>query len=96
MWLGSALGLQLLDQLLERQVLVGVGAERDLAHPAEQLAEGRVARQSSVRSTRVLTKKPISPSISAPVAVGDRRADDQIVAGPCSGGAASGRRRAGS
>ena len=38
-----ALRLQLLDQLLERQVLVGVGVERRLAHPRQQLAEGRVA-----------------------------------------------------
>ena len=32
------LRLQLLDQPLERHVLVGVGAERRLPHPAEQLA----------------------------------------------------------
>ena len=38
-----ALGLHLLDQLLEGQVLVGVGAQRHLAHPRQQLAEGRVA-----------------------------------------------------
>ena len=40
-----ALRLQLLDQLLEGQLLVGVGAERRLAHPRQQLAEGRVARR---------------------------------------------------
>ena len=55
-----ALGLQLLDQLLERHVLMRVRAERRLAHPPQQLAEGRVARRRSVRSTSVLTKKPIS------------------------------------
>ena len=60
-----ALRLQLLDQLLERQVLVGVGAERDLAHPrrAARGTSGRPTGRS--RSTSVLTKKPISPSISA-------------------------------
>ena len=38
-----ALGVQLLDQPLERQVLVRVGAEARLAHAREQLAEGRLA-----------------------------------------------------
>ncbi|EYF04584.1 Hypothetical protein CAP_4404 [Chondromyces apiculatus DSM 436] len=33
-----------LDQVLERHVLVGVRAERRLAHPAEELPEGGVAR----------------------------------------------------
>ena len=37
--LRSRSGLQLLDQLLERQVLVRVGAQRHLAHPGEQLAK---------------------------------------------------------
>ena len=44
-WARLRSGAQLLHQLLERQVLVGVGAERRLAHPAEQLAEGRIARE---------------------------------------------------
>ena len=38
-----ALRVQLLDQPLEGQVLVGVGAERRLAHPREQLREGGLA-----------------------------------------------------
>ena len=77
-----ALRLQLLDQLLERQVLVRVGAERRLAHPAQQLAEARAAPARSVRSTRVLTKKPISPSISARPrpAIGEPT-DDVVLAG---------------
>ena len=61
----SRSGAQLLDQLLERQVLVVVGGERRLAHPAEQRAEASDPPTRSPRSTRVLTKKPISPSISA-------------------------------
>ena len=44
-----ALGLELLDQLLERQVLVGEGAERRLAHPRQQLAE-RGARRRGRRA----------------------------------------------
>ncbi len=59
-----ALGDQLLDQPLERQVLVREGVERRPAHPAQQLAEARVSRQRPTRSTRVFTKKPISSSIS--------------------------------
>ena len=54
---------QLLDQPLEGQVLVGEGPEPRLAHPASSSAKpGSPAR--SPRSTSVLTKKPISPSIS--------------------------------
>ncbi len=43
-------------------VLVQIGGERRLARPAEQLAEGGRARQAP-RSTSVLTKNPISPSL---------------------------------
>ena len=38
-----------------------------VAHAAQQLAEGWDRRARSVRSTSVLTKKPISPSVSARV-----------------------------
>ncbi len=48
-----ALGLQLLDELLERQVLMRVGLERDFAHAPEQLAEGRVAREVCAQHERV-------------------------------------------
>ena len=37
--------MQLLDQLLERHVLVRVGGERGLAHPAEELAEASARPQ---------------------------------------------------
>ena len=44
----SRSGLQLLDQLLEREVLVGVGAERRLAHPARSSRKvGSPARSSA-------------------------------------------------
>ena len=64
-WLEVALRRQLLDQLLERQVLVGVGRQRRLAAPARAAPRSSASPGRSVRSTRVLTKKPISPSISA-------------------------------
>ena len=56
----SRSGCQLLDQPLERQVLVGVGGQRAVAdlRAAARRTLGRPAR--SARSTRVLTKKPIS------------------------------------
>ena len=44
-----------------------VRAQRRLAHAAQQLAERRARRARSVRSTSVLTKKPISPSVSSRV-----------------------------
>ena len=72
-----ALRRQLLDQLLEGQVLVGVGAQAPSRDPAAA-ARGSAGRpRGPPRSTRVLTKKPISPSISRAVAAGDRRADQQ-------------------
>ncbi len=49
----SALGLKLLDQLLEGHVLVREGPERHLAHPPQQLAEGRVARDVGAQRQRV-------------------------------------------
>ncbi len=73
-----ALRPQLLDQLLERQVLVGV------ARPAPRPAPGAGARSKagspdrSARSTRVLTKSPTSAFGLDPVAVGDRRADRDV------------------
>jgi hypothetical protein len=56
-------GSELLDQLLERQVLVGVGGQgRARTRPRSSAKVGSPAR--SPRSTRVLTKKPIRPSTS--------------------------------
>ena len=58
-------GLELLHQLLEGHVLVRVGAQRRLAH-ALRAARGRTGCPSSrVRSTSVLTKKPMRPCSSA-------------------------------
>ena len=67
MWLGVRAGLQLLHEFLEGEILVRVGAERRLADAREQLAEARIAGEIACASTSVLTKKPISPSISTRV-----------------------------
>ena len=48
-----ALGLEFLDELLEGQVLVGIGAEGGLAHAAQQLAEGGVAAEPSAQGEGV-------------------------------------------
>ena len=59
-----AIGPELLHQLLEGQVLVGVGAQAVSRTRVQQLAEAGSSDRSA-RSTSVLTKKPISLSISA-------------------------------
>ena len=59
--------VQHLDQPLERQVLVRVGGEIGGADPADQLAEASAGPERSVRSTSVLTKKPIRSSSAASV-----------------------------
>ena len=60
-----ALGLQLLDQLLEGHVLVGVGLRAPPRARARSSSRKVGSPDRSVRSTSVLTKNPISPSISA-------------------------------
>ena len=71
-----ALGLELLHQLLEGHVLVGVGPQRHLAH-ARAAARGTSASPETarVRSTSVLTKKPMSAS--APRGCGRRWASQR-------------------
>jgi hypothetical protein len=89
-----ALGGELLHQALEGRVLVGIGAEAGLLDLVEQLFEGALVRER-LRRTRVLTKKPISRSVSARVrlAMGEPMTTS---AGPVSDGAARRRPRAGS
>ena len=61
----APLRLQLLDQPLEGHVLVGVGAQRRLPGPGPA-ARGRAdPGRGRSRRTRVLTKKPISSSVSS-------------------------------
>ena len=67
---------QLVHQPLEREVLVGVGAPSTVSRdPGQQRRRGRDLPRGPPRSTRVLTKKPISLSISLRDAAGDRRPD---------------------
>ena len=47
------LGLQLLDELLERHVRVGVGAQASLAHSSQKHPEGRVVGQVGAKGQRV-------------------------------------------
>ena len=60
---GGPLGVELLDQLLERQVLVRVRPQRRLPHPP-QSSRNVGSPDTSVRRTSVFTKNPISPSSS--------------------------------
>ena len=64
----AALRLQRVHQPLERQVLVRVrlAASASRTRPSS-VAEAGVAGQTSARSASVLTKKPISPSVSGRV-----------------------------
>jgi len=61
---GVALRVELLDELLEGQILVGEHAEGALADTGEELAESGITREVGAEG-RVLTKKPMRPSVSA-------------------------------
>ena len=54
----AALGVQLLDELFEGQILVGVGAQGDVADAGQQGAERGVVGQGGAQG-EVLTKKPM-------------------------------------
>ena len=73
-----ARGSELLDELLEGQVLVGVGSEGRVAHPREQLAKGRIARQVGAQHQRVDEEPDQALQLGA-AAPGDRRADRDVV-----------------
>ena len=73
-----ALRPQLLDQHLEGQVLMGEGGERRVAHRREQAAEGRIAGRPRPDHHRV-DEEPDQPLDLRPRAVGDRRADEQVL-----------------
>ncbi len=76
-------------------VLVRVRGERARRARAAAARGTSRRRDTSARSTSVLTKKPISASVSRARAVGDRRADEDVAAGRCSGARARRTRRAG-
>ena len=72
----------------------GPGARRPPAPPPAPApaARGTTGRPTGrVRSTSVLTKKPMRPSVSARFAAGDGRAHHDVLLARCSGTAAPGR-----
>ena len=75
---GVPLRLDRLDQLAERQVLMGVGAEGRLADPRQQLAAGRVARE--VEREGDLGQEGADHRLDlGPVPVGVVRPQDQLL-----------------
>ena len=71
------LGLQLLHQLLEGNVLVGVGVQRHPAHPSHQLTEGGITRKVGPERKGV-DEEPDQVLQLAPGPVGDRRPDRDV------------------
>jgi hypothetical protein len=72
-----AVGPQLLDQFLEGEALVGIGAERDLAHPLQQLPEARIAGEIGAQDQHVDEEADQRLHLAA-IAVGDGGADGNI------------------
>ncbi len=75
----APLRLQLLDQALERQVLVRVGGEGGLADLGDELREARRARQIRAQDQRVDEEADQTLDL-APRAVGDGHADGDVLA----------------
>ena len=73
-----ALGRDLLHQALEGEILVGVGAEAGLLHAREQLREGELARELGAEREGVDEDADERLGLGLG-AVGDRRADDDVV-----------------
>ena len=78
-WARSRSSCSVLDQPLERHVVVGEGIERRLAAPAPVARRSPGRPRARARSTTVLTKNPISPSVSAAVAARHRRAHQHVL-----------------
>ena len=77
-WARFSLGGKLLDQLLERHVLVQIGGQRRLPRPSEQLAERRLPGKVAAHHQGV-DEKPDQTFGLDPVASGDGRAHREIV-----------------
>ena len=76
--IGMPSGAQLLDQPLERHVLMRVGAERHLAHARQELAERRIAGEIRPQHQRV--DEDAEQLVGARlVTAGDRRSHDQVL-----------------
>ena len=77
-----AVGLQRLDQHLERHVLVRKGAQHDLAHPGQRFPEGGRLPAHAVAEVRSedqgVEQEADQMSGLAPIAVGDGRAHGDI------------------
>ena len=73
-----ALDAEHVDQLFERRVVVGVGAQGVLAHPGDQLAQARVAREVPHHDQGVDEKADhvLEPGMGPP---GDRGTDEHLV-----------------
>jgi hypothetical protein len=74
----AALRLQAVDELLEGEILVGIGAERHLAHPAEDLGEGGISRQLGPEHQSV-GEQPDQPLGLDLAAAGDRCAEEEVL-----------------
>ena len=84
----------MLDQLLERQILVGIGAERGRRHLRQELAEGRIGgRQPATQGQGVDEKADQALDVGV-VTPRDRRAGDHVAAArdPVQQGAEGGER----
>ena len=74
--------VECLDEALEGHILVGVTRpERDGPHPGQQARVNAGSPERSVRSTRVLTKKPTRSSKASSVRPAIGAADRDIGAG---------------
>ena len=73
-----ALGVQLLDELLERQVLMRVGVERGRADAVDELEERGLATEVDAQHERVDEEADEALGLH-PVPVGDRGAHDHVV-----------------
>ena len=73
-----ALRRELLHQLLEGDVLVVVGRQGRVPHPRQELGEGRIAGEVGAQGQRV-DEEADQPLQLRPGAVGDRRADGEVV-----------------
>ena len=69
--------LQLLDQLLERQILVGIRPQGHLAYPSDGLGEARIPSQVDAQD-EIVHEEPDETLDLSSVAVGNSCADNQI------------------
>ena len=71
-------GRELLDELLERQILVREGSERHLPHAPEQVGERRIPGEVDAQRERVHEQPDNALELGA-ASIGDRRGDHDVV-----------------